>query len=125
TSGVAAANAALGLFDTYSELGQRAYTIFRGSMYEAFAGDSWKASQKLHIDYGVRYSVIVPYSALWRNMAVFDPAYYDASKAVTVVRTGTTAGTIVPNSGDRYNGLVIPGTGFPSSAQGRFPEAGD
>ena len=28
TSGVAAANAALGLFDTYSELGQRAYTIF-------------------------------------------------------------------------------------------------
>ena len=29
------ANAALGLFDTYSELGQRAYTIFRGSMYEA------------------------------------------------------------------------------------------
>ena len=32
TSGVAAANAALGLFDTYSELGTRAYTIFRGSM---------------------------------------------------------------------------------------------
>ena len=30
------ANAALGLFDTYSELGQRAYTIFRGNMYEGF-----------------------------------------------------------------------------------------
>ena len=41
------ANAALGLFDTYSELGQRAYTIFRGNMYEAFAQDSWKVSQKL------------------------------------------------------------------------------
>jgi hypothetical protein len=54
------ANAALGLFDTYSELGQRAYTIFRGSMWEGFAGDSWKVSQKLHVDYGVRYSVIVP-----------------------------------------------------------------
>src|ERR1035441_7772071 len=72
TSGVAAANAALGLFDTYSELGQRAYTIFRGSMWEGFAGDSWKVSQKLHVDYGVRYSVIVPYHALWANMAVFD-----------------------------------------------------
>src|SRR6266849_662054 len=31
TSGVAAANAALGLFDSYSELGQRGFTIFRGS----------------------------------------------------------------------------------------------
>jgi hypothetical protein len=120
TTGVAAANAALGLFDTYSELGQRAYTIFRGSMWEAFAGDSWKVSQKLHVDYGVRYSVIVPYHALWGNMAAFDPKYYDPSKAVTV---DPKTGTIVPGSGDRYNGLVIPGTGFPSSANGRFPEA--
>jgi len=125
TTGVGAANAALGLFDTYSELGQRAYTIFRGSMWEGFASDDWKVSQKLHVNYGVRYTVIVPYSALWRNMAAFDPAYYDPSKAVTVVGTGPLAGTIVPNSGDRYNGLVIPGTGFPSSANGRFPEAGN
>ena len=125
SSGVAIANAALGLFDTYSELGQRAYTIFRGSMHEFFGNDSWKVSQKLHVDFGVRYTVNIPYSALWRNMAVFDPKYYDASKAVTVVGTGAQAGTILPNSGDRYNGLVIPGTGFPDSAKGRFPEAAD
>ena len=55
-TGNAAANAALGLFDTYSELGQRAYTIFRGSMVEGFAQDSWKVSQKLHLDYGLRYT---------------------------------------------------------------------
>src|SRR5450756_650345 len=61
SAGVAVANIALGLFDTYSELGQRAFTPFRGSMYEAFAQDSWKVSKKLHIDYGFRYTVIVPY----------------------------------------------------------------
>jgi hypothetical protein len=122
TSGVAAANAALGLFDTYSELGQRAYTPFRGSMFEGFVGDSWKASQKLHLDYGVRYTVIVPYHAIWRNEAVFDPTYYDPSKAVAV---DPKTGTILPNSGDRYNGMVIPGSGFPSYAVGRFPEASD
>src|SRR4029077_12078751 len=33
-TGNAVANAALGLFDSYSELGQRAFTIFRGSMWE-------------------------------------------------------------------------------------------
>jgi len=63
--GVAVANAALGLFDTYSEIGHRAYTIFRANMWEGFAQDSWKATPKLHIDFGVRYSVIVPYHALW------------------------------------------------------------
>jgi hypothetical protein len=120
TSGVAAANAALGLFDTYSELGQRAYTVFRGSMWEGFAQDSWKANQRMHIDYGVRYSVNIPYKALWGNMAAFDPAYYDPAKAVKV---DPKTGQIVPNSGDRYNGMVIPGTGFPDSAKGRFPEA--
>jgi predicted heme/steroid binding protein len=120
TSGVAVANAALGLFDTYSELGTRAYTIFRGSMYEGFAQDSWKASQKLHIDYGVRWSVNVPFRALWGNMAAFDRKYYDPSKAVQV---DPKTGQILPNSGDIYNGLVIPGTGFPDSAKGRFPEA--
>ncbi|HEY2015424.1 MAG TPA: TonB-dependent receptor, partial [Bryobacteraceae bacterium] len=122
TTNVAMANAALGLFDTYSELGQRAYTIFRGSMWEFFAQDGWKASQKLHIDYGVRYTVIVPFHALWHNMAVFAPEFYDPSKAVQV---NPTNGTIVPGSGDRYNGLVIPGSGWPDSAKGRFPESSD
>jgi hypothetical protein len=122
TTGVAAANAALGLFDTYSELGQRAYTIFRGSMWEGFAKDTWKASQHLTIDYGVRYSVIVPYHALWGNMIVFDPSLYDPSKAVKV---DPKTGAVVPNSGDRYNGMAIPGSGWPDSAAGRFPEATD
>src|SRR5260370_29351756 len=76
TSGVAAANAALGLFDTYSELGQRAYTVFRGSMWEGFVADSCKASKKLHLDYGARYSLNIPYNALYRNIAAFDRKYY-------------------------------------------------
>ena len=73
----------MGLFDTYSELGQRAYTLFRGASCEPYAQDSWKVSQKLTVNYGMRYTVIVPYHALWGNMIVFDPALYDPSKAVT------------------------------------------
>jgi len=122
TSGVAAANAALGLFDTYSELGSRAYTIFRHDMYEWFAQDSWKVNQKLTVNYGLRYSIMFPIQALWRNMSVFDPALYDPSTAVTV---DPKTGHIVPGSGDIYDGLVIPGTSFPSSANGRFPVAND
>ncbi len=120
TSGVAAANAALGLFTTYSELGSRAYTIFRSNMYEMFAQDSWKVSQKLTVSYGLRYTINFPNQALWRNMSVFDPALYDPSKAVSV---DPTTGQVIVGNGDRYNGLVIPGKGWPSSAMGRFPAA--
>src|SRR6266850_2458872 len=121
-TGVASANAALGLFDTYSEIGHRAYTIFRSNMWEGFAQDSWKATPKLHIDFGVRYSVIVPYHALWGNMIVFDPRFYDQSKAVTIdPKTGLITGT--PTIDQLYNGMVIPGSAFPASAKGRVPEA--
>lgn len=122
TSGNAAANAALGLFDTYSELGQRAYTIFRGNMYEGFAQDRWKVNQKLTVDLGMRYTVVVPFHAQWGNMIVFDPSLYDPAQAVQV---DPKTGAVVPGSGDRYNGMVIPGNGWPDSAAGRFPEAND
>src|SRR3989454_879895 len=131
-TGVTAANAALGLFDTYSEIGHRAYTLFRANMWEGFAQDSWSATQKLHVDYGARYTVIVPYHALWGNMIVFDPTFYDPGKAVTIDRTtGLILGTIDKNglvtgtgsTKDLYNGMIIPGKAFSASAKGRVPEA--
>ncbi len=120
-SGNAIANVAMGLFDSYSELGQRAYTPFRGSSYEPFAQDSWKVTNKLTVNYGVRYTVIQPYHAIWGNMIVFDPALYNPANAVSVVGTGSNAGQVVVGNGDRYNGMVIPGDSFPN-AGGRFPE---
>ena len=121
-TGVGAANAALGLFDRYSEIGHRAYTIFRGGMWEAFAQDTWKVTQKLTLTPGVRYSVIVPYHTWWGNQAVFDPQFYDPAQAVTVdPTTGLIVGT--PTLQQLYNGMVIPGRGFPSSAKNHVPEA--
>jgi len=122
STGAAAANAALGLFDTYSEIGHRAYTVFRSNMYEGFAQDSWKAKQNLTINYGLRYTVNVPYHAIWANMIAFDPSLYNPSIAVTISpTTGLITGT--PTIAQLYNGMVIPGNGFPTSAIGRVPEA--
>ena len=122
SSGAAIANAALGLFDSYSEIGTRAYTIFRSNMYEAFAQDAWSVTSKLHIDYGVRYTLIYPYHADWGNMIVFDPNFYDPAKAVTVdPQTGLITGS--PTIDQLYNGMVIPGSAFPASAKGRVPAA--
>lgn len=116
TSKAAVGNAALGLFDTYGEIGQKSYTVFQANMYEFFAQDQWRATPKLVMEYGGRYSIMQPYSALWGNQSVFSTSSYDPSLAPTVnPATGSISG------GDRYNGIVIPGSGFPDSARGHVP----
>src|SRR5205823_4481366 len=121
-SGLAIANATLGLYTTYAELGTRAYTPYRGNMFEFFGQDSWKLTPKLHLDYGLRYTVIQPYYSLWGNISVFDQASYNPAKAV---RQDPATGNIIPGSGDIYNGLIIPGSSFPSAGKGRFPASTD
>ncbi|MBL8227867.1 MAG: TonB-dependent receptor [Bryobacterales bacterium] len=117
TSGVALSNAALGLFSTYAEIGPRSFTPYRGTMIEFFGQDSWRATQKLKLELGFRGTWISGYfKSLWGNMAVFDPALYDASRAAVLDRaTGNVLG------GDRFNGVYIPGTEFPAAGKGRVP----
>ncbi|MGA8593819.1 MAG: carboxypeptidase regulatory-like domain-containing protein [Bryobacteraceae bacterium] len=116
TSGASIANLALGYADSYTEIGPRAYTIWRGLMFEEFAQDSWKINPKLHIDYGIRVSTIGWYHALWANQDYFNGALYNPSQAVTI----NSAGNVVLGTGNAYNGVVIPGfSSFPSSAVGR------
>jgi len=114
----AVANVALGLFDTYGEIGTRSYTLFRGNMYSMFGMDQWRVNPKLVLEYGIRYDIMTPYHALWGNQAFFSPRDYSPSLAPVVnPNTGFLTG------GDPYNGVVIPGTGFPSKAKGHVPDA--
>lgn len=113
TTGSALANAALGMFDSYGEIGQKSYTLFRANSGEFFAQDNWRASSHLVVEYGVRYSIFQPYYAKWGNQSMFNANNYVASQAPTVNRvTGTETG------GNIYDGIVIPGSHFPGSATG-------
>lgn len=120
-TGVAIANAAIGLFDTYAELGTRSFTPYRGHMFEWFAQDSWKATPKLRLEFGLRHSIIQPYYSLWRNMLVFDPQYYNPAN--TVVQNPANGQIISGSLQARFNGMVIPGDGWPAAAAGRIPIA--
>ncbi len=123
TSGVGLANLALGLADSYTEIGQKSYTPWRGQMYEEFIQDAWQVNAKLHLDYGIRITSTVPYYSLWGNSDFFDPASYNAASAPQI---NPTTGNVTLGTGNPYNGMVNPGISkFPSSAlQGnRVPAA--
>ncbi len=122
-TGTAITNAALGLFDTYAELGKRSYTPYRGHMFEWYLQDSWKATPNVRLEFGIRHTIIQPYYSLWRNMVVFDERFYDPTNVVTQnPANGFITGG---NLRAQYNGVVIPGDAFTPSAQGRVPLVND
>jgi hypothetical protein len=116
----AIANAALGLFSNYGEVGTRSYTPWRATAMDLFFQDTWKVRPNFTVEYGVRYVYWPPWHSLWGNIAEFYPQYYDKTKMAVVDRT---AGYII--SGDPYNGIVLPGTGWPAAAKGRVNVAKD
>jgi hypothetical protein len=117
TSKAAVANTALGMFDTYGEIGVRAYTVFLSNMYGYFVQDTWRARPNLVVELGMRHDIMEPYYARWGNLSVFSPATYDPASAPTV---NPTTGFVT--GGNLYDGIVIPGKKFPSDAKGHVPD---
>lgn len=120
STGNALADALLGRFRTYSEASADPLGFFRFSQYEAFIQDSYKVSSRFSLELGLRWQHAGPMYTQANNMTNFDPALYNPANAVSVTRTGV----LVPNVGNRYNGLIAAGSGVPSDETGRVPGAG-
>jgi hypothetical protein len=117
TSGYDLADAALG---NYAEVGARDETPYRGTLYEFFSQDAWKATPKLHLEYGLRYSSIHPYYSEYNNAGSFDPAFYNPASAVKV---NPSSGNPLAGSGNALDGTVLWGNGFTSNAAAHVPTA--
>jgi len=121
-------NALLGNYNNYSQFSK---TLIEDAPYwnlEFFAQDSWKASRKLTLNYGLRANFVPPLYEKNDLFTNFDDSAYDPAKKVflyqpTVVNgvrlarnplTNVTApavliGAIVPGVGDPANGIVHAG----------------
>jgi hypothetical protein len=106
-SGVGMADMALGLFTNYAELGQRAFTQWRALAGDLFLQDSWTVNDRLTIQGGVRYALWPPWYSTTNNIANFDPRFYDRNNQAVI---NPATGRLV--SGPRFNGIVLPGSGF-------------
>jgi hypothetical protein len=111
-TGLGVANAALGLFSNYAEIGQRAFTKWRSLSTDLFIQDSWRPSSKMTIEGGLRYVIWPPWYSTTNNIANFDPRFFDQSQRAII---NPSNGRIV--SGSRYNGIVLPGDGFEGSGR--------
>lgn len=120
TTNNALADALLGRFRTYNEASADPMGFFRFSQYEAFLQDSYKVSSRLSLELGLRWQHAGPMYTQANNMTNFVPSLYNPANAVSF----NSAGTIVPNSGNRFNGLIAAGNGVPSDEAGRVPGAG-
>jgi len=116
-TGYSVANTLLGLFDDYTEFGNKPDTPWAAMAYDVYAQDSWKPARNLTLELGLRYSLWQPWGVSNGAMASFDSRYYTAATAPVIDRAG---GFIV--SGDRFDGIVLPGNAPTAEALATFPQ---
>jgi hypothetical protein len=122
------ATALLGNFTRYSQFSKLLIEDAPYWNYEFFAQDSWKASRRLTLNYGLRVNFVPPLYEKNDLFTNFDPDKYDPAKKVILYQpttvngarmarnpvTGAIApqaliGAIVPGVGDPANGIVHAG----------------
>ena len=122
-SGSPFASALLGVFQSFDQSSARPTGYFRYNQVEFYAQDTWQLSPRLTLDYGVRFVYIPPQYDANNQIALFSPAAYNPATAVRI----DTGGNIIPNSGDRLDGMAFTANGtLPKggwNSQGIMPEA--
>src|SRR6266446_3471290 len=119
TTRTALADALLGNFRSYTEASDDPIGHFRFTDVEAYVYDSWKATRRFSLEFGLRYQHAGPTYTQANNMVSFDPNLFDPAQAVTHNTNGSAIDTT--KGGNRLNGLVRAGNGVPADQLVRVP----
>ena len=144
-SGFGFANAALGIFSSYNQASRFAEGQYSYTNDEAYIQDNWKVSNKLTLDYGMRFVHQQPQYETTGQASNFLPEEYTRSAAPTLyvagcangvypcsgtnrqamnpvtgqflgVNSTASIGGIVPNTGNLTNGVFVAGQGITKTA---------
>lgn len=107
----------LGYGASYSELAKVITPNYIYDQMELYAQDTWKVTQRLTLNIGVRY-FYMPHVYEENNLiSNFIPSSYDPAQAVTILPNGT----IKPDSGNPLNGIETPQSGLPRGLVKNYP----
>ncbi len=104
-SGVALADALLGLYETYTESDSSPLVNMRYNQIEVYAHDHFQMKPNLTLDLGLRYQYMPPVYERDDRSSTFDPGLYNVADAPQLTSTGN----LVPGTGLRENGQVVVG----------------
>jgi hypothetical protein len=107
------ASALVGYFSSFDQSSSRPTGYFRYNQVEWYAQDTWQLSPRFTLDYGLRFVDIPPTYDDRNQIALFTPSAYNPADAVSI----DTNGNIVPNSGNRLDGITY-------AANGTLPKGG-
>ena len=122
-------NAALGVYNSFSQASNYINGQFRYTNVEWYGQDSWKIGRNFTFSYGIRFYYVQPQYDKNNAASEFQPSLYDPTKAPRLYQrvggpngttmavdpaTGNTLpgyaiGTLVPGTGDPLNGIAIAG----------------
>ncbi|HEX9606704.1 MAG TPA: TonB-dependent receptor, partial [Gemmatimonadaceae bacterium] len=104
-TGIALADALLGLYDRYTESDTAPFADMRYNQVELYAQDRWQMRPNLNLNVGIRYQIMPGITENNDRIATFDPKRYDPSQAPQI----DARGNIVPGTGVMENGMPADG----------------
>ncbi len=104
------ANMLLALPSNYSEVEKTVWSDARFGMFEMYLQDDFKATSKLTLNYGLRYTNYINPFDQNNTLSNFMASTWVRSKAPQVTPSN---GQLVPNTGDPLNGIVVAGKSSP------------
>ena len=87
-TGYSYANAATGVFNTYTQASKYALPEWRYKNFEWYAQDNWKPSSQLTLDYGVRFYYLTPQWDTTLQASNFLPDQFNARAAAKLYHAG-------------------------------------
>ncbi len=92
-TGYSYANAATGVFNTYTQASKYALPEWRYKNWEFYAQDNWKPTSRLTLDYGVRFYYLTPQWDTTLQASNFLPDEFNASAAAKLYTPVCVGGT--------------------------------
>jgi hypothetical protein len=147
------ANAAIGVFSTYSQTSRWGEGAFLAINHEAFVQDNWRISNRFTLDYGVRFVHQRPQYDAYGYSSNFLPERWQLAQAPRLYVAGCAnqtypcaaanrramdpltgqilgpnsflaVGTLVPNTGSTTNGIFAAGEGPVARTNHQYPALG-